>query len=62
MFIFLLMEKVFGMRRLLPEMDFLVIIKLKQGITLCVIYLLESYFRSFYLEINISTLKMKLNH
>ena len=60
MFIFLLIEKVFGMRRLLAEMDFLVIIKLKQGITLCVIYLLESYFRSFDLKNNISTLK--LNH
>ena len=47
--------------KLPPEKDFLLEIKLKQGITLCYFNLLESYFRSFELKLNISTLKMKLN-
>ena len=47
--------------KLLPEMDFLVKIKLKQGIALCYFNLSESYVRLFDLKIAISTLKMKLN-
>ena len=46
----------------LPEKDFLDKIKLKQVITLCYFILLKFYFRFFDFEIDISTLKMKLNH